>query len=271
MTTICQPRRALMEIPSPQPKIAARMRRSYMEILSSRMDPLSANIRSRSLNITSRREQSLDTTLTRPLRQHDSPGEKMEDNQTVLSKQQLVHLIRSLIIAEQRQQSRAPTSGLKLLQVDLHLKKTNVYRSIPYSRLGSNRDAHCYRKALPHLVAFKVACQEGGRALLQSEGWDSVLEHSLVAWRYTSELPQWDTGSHNTVREQCFSTLAAHCLTSLHHQPPQLSKATELLRRFRMAQMHSQSILPCIQELQRILGQAQDSPTNHGSGPQHQP
>lgn len=263
MATICQPRRALMEIPSPQPKIAARMRRSYMEILSSRMDTsLSANIRSRGLNITSRREQSLDTTLTRPVRPHESPSEKMEDNQVILSKQQLVHLIRSIIMAEQRQQSRAPTSDLKLLQENLHLKKTNVYRSIPYSRLGSNRDAHCYRKALPHLVAFKVACQEGGRALLQCEGWDSVLEHSLVAWRYTSELPQWDTGSHNAVREQCFGTLAAHCLTALHHQPPQPSKATELLRRFRMAQVHSQTILPCVQELQRILGQAPDSPSN---------
>lgn len=39
----------------------------------------------------------------------------------------------------------------------MQLKKANVYRSIPYSRLGSNRDAHCYRKAFPHLVAFKVS------------------------------------------------------------------------------------------------------------------
>ena len=48
-------------------------------------------------------------------------------------------------------------SDLKYLQEDLQLKKANVYRSIPYSRFGSNRDAHCYRKAYPHLVAFKVS------------------------------------------------------------------------------------------------------------------
>lgn len=48
------------------------------------------------------------------------------------------------------------TSDLKLLLEDLHQKKTSVYRSIPYSRLASNRDAHCYRKARPHLMAFKV-------------------------------------------------------------------------------------------------------------------
>lgn len=51
---------------------------------------------------------------------------------------------------------RVAASSLERLQEDLQLKKTSVYRSIPYSRFGSNRDAHCYRKAYPHLLAFKV-------------------------------------------------------------------------------------------------------------------
>lgn len=56
-----------------------------------------------------------------------------------------------------QEKKRVPLcSDLKLLQVDLQLRKARVYRSIPYSRLGSNRDAHCYRKAYPHLLAFKV-------------------------------------------------------------------------------------------------------------------
>lgn len=57
----------------------------------------------------------------------------------------------------QSKEPRILESGLKYLQEDLQLKKANVYRAIPYSRLGSNRDAHCYRKAYPHLVAFKVS------------------------------------------------------------------------------------------------------------------
>lgn len=183
----------------------------------------------------------------------------MEDNQTPLSNQQLVQLIRSFILVEQgqRQEPRALTTDLKPLQEDLHLKKTNVYRSIPYSRLGSNRDAHCYRKAYPHLVVFKVSCQEWGQLLLQNEEWESTLEHALVAWRYTSELPQWDTSSHNSVREQCYIMLAAHCITALQHYCPDPSKAIELHRRFKMAQLHSQLIYPCIQELERSLGEAQ--------------
>uniref|UniRef100_A0A3B3UK74 FERM and PDZ domain containing 4 n=1 Tax=Poecilia latipinna TaxID=48699 RepID=A0A3B3UK74_9TELE len=54
------------------------------------------------------------------------------------------------------QEPKMVATDLKCLQEDLQLKKINVYRSIPYSRFGSNRDAHCYRKAYPHLVAFKV-------------------------------------------------------------------------------------------------------------------
>lgn len=61
------------------------------------------------------------------------------------------------MLHSQSQEPKILTSDLKYLQEDLQLKKANVYRSIPYSRLGSNRDAHCYRKAYPHLVAFKVS------------------------------------------------------------------------------------------------------------------
>ncbi|XP_045553913.1 uncharacterized protein isoform X1 [Salmo salar] len=260
MATMCHSRRALMEIPAPQPKIAARLRRSYLEVLSSRITPFSTTSRGRNLTSNSKRGHSLDPAIYRTgSSRSEAQSERMEDNQTPLSNQQLVQLIRSFILVEQgqRQEPRALTTDLKPIQEDLHLKKTNVYRSIPYSRLGSNRDAHCYRKAYPHLVVFKVSCQEWGQLLLQNEEWESTLEHALVAWRYTSELPQWDTSSHNSVREQCYIMLAAHCITALQHYCPDPSKAIELHRRFKMAQLHSQLIYPCIQELERSLSEAQ--------------
>lgn len=183
----------------------------------------------------------------------------MDVQHTRLSEQQLVQLIRSLILVEQSKEPRVLAADLKFLQEDLQLKKTNVYRSIPYSRFGSNRDAHCYRKAYPHLVAFKVSCQEWGQALLRNKEWDAMLEHTLMAWRYTSELPQWDTSSHNALREQCYSILAAHSLTALQHYQPEACRGRELLRRMKMAQFHSRTITPCIQELQRIMGCSGDS------------
>lgn len=60
-------------------------------------------------------------------------------------------------VQTQSREPRIVASDLKYLQEDLQLKKANIYRSIPYSRFGSNRDAHCYRKAYPHMVAFKVS------------------------------------------------------------------------------------------------------------------
>lgn len=67
-----------------------------------------------------------------------------------------LHLVRRNCLL-QEQKCTEHTSNLKLLLEDLLQKKASVYRSIPYSRLGSNRDAHCYRKAYPHLLAFKVS------------------------------------------------------------------------------------------------------------------
>lgn len=77
----------------------------------------------------------------------------------------------------------------------------------------------------------QISCQEWGQVLLKKMEWDAVLEHALMAWRYTSELPHWDTANHNGLREQCYSILAAHSLTALQHYRPQPSRARELLRR----------------------------------------
>ncbi|XP_047210790.1 uncharacterized protein LOC124861262 isoform X1 [Girardinichthys multiradiatus] len=251
MAALCQQRRALVEIPAPQPKIAARMRRSYLEILSARFAPAPLP---RGRNPNPKRAQSLDLSFGVWRERIEDQCEKMDEHPTQLSKQQLVQLIRSLILVEQSKEPRMVATDLKCLQEDLQLKKTNVYRSIPYSRFGSNRDAHCYRKAYPHLVAFKVSCQEWGQVLLRNKEWDAVLEHSLMAWRYTSDLPQWDTVNHNVLREQCYSILAAHGLAALQHHHPEASRGLELLRRFKMAQLQSQLIVPCIEELQRIMG-----------------
>ncbi|KAK2856861.1 hypothetical protein Q5P01_005596 [Channa striata] len=254
MAAACQPRRALVEIPAPQPKVAARMRRSYLEILSARMAP-SPLPRGRNAATNTNRVSPLDLCTGGHWNGRiEEQCKKMDEHHNPLSNQQLVQLIRSLILVEQSQEPRILASDLKYLQNDLQLKKTNVYRSIPYSRFGSNRDAHCYRKAYPHLVVFKVSCQEWGQVLLRNKEWDAVLEHTLMAWRYTSELPQWDTATHNALREQCYSILAAHSLAALKHYRPEANRVRRLLRRMKMAQLHSPSIVPCIQELQRIMG-----------------
>ncbi|KAM8871687.1 uncharacterized protein ACB058_003857 [Synchiropus picturatus] len=249
MAAVCQPRRALVEIPAPQPKIAARMRRSYQEIISSRV--VASPVRA-ARPASTRQRQSLDLPGEGVWSGRTEPCERMYEQHTALSTQQLIQLIQSLISVEQSQESRI-AFDLKYLHEELQLKKANVYRSIPYSRFGSNRDAHCYRKAYQHLVAFKVSCYEWGQLLLRNKEWDCVLEHALVAWRYTSELPQWDTANHNVLREQCYDILAAHILTALQHFQPEPKRGQEILRRMKMARFHSQTIRPCLEELQKMM------------------
>lgn len=73
-----------------------------------------------------------------------------------IHKNSVNHTLNFFCLPPQSQEPSILTSDLKYLQDDLQLKKANVFRSIPYSRFGSNRDAHCYRKAYPHLLAFRV-------------------------------------------------------------------------------------------------------------------
>lgn len=226
-----------------------------MEILGARLPP-SPLPRGRNVPAAcTKRTQSVDLSFRGVWAERIAERcDKMERPHAPLSRQQVAQLISSLIVVEQSQEPRILASDLKYLQEDLQLKKASIYRSIPYSRFGSNRDAHCYRKAYPHMVAFKVSCQEWSQVLLQNKEWAAVLEHALMAWRYVSELPQWDTANHNALREQCYGILAANCLSALQHYQPAASRGRELLRRLKMAQFSSQSIAPCIQELQRIMG-----------------
>ncbi|XP_043108447.1 uncharacterized protein LOC122354338 [Puntigrus tetrazona] len=212
-------RSVLMEIPEPQAKITGRLRRSYMDILSSRLSPGARRVR---------RGHMSDTGSGRR-----RTGDASDSSEVSVSKQ----LLHSLLLAEQSVQmaSVSLTSDLKLLLDDLHQKKTSVYRSIPYSRLASNRDAHCFRKARPHLMAFKRSCQDGGRLLLQNSEWEKLLEFVQAACRFASQLPQWETSTHNALQEHCYATLATLCSTALQKHRPAEHRARELLRRFKTA------------------------------------
>ncbi|XP_078416671.1 uncharacterized protein LOC144691970 [Cetorhinus maximus] len=146
-----------------------------------------------------------------------------------------------------------PSLNLKFAQEQLELRKINMYRSIPRWRLGSNRDAYCYRKAHVHLQAFKKTCLEQGRLLLQAECWETALDYVLIAWRYTSELPQWDNSFHNECTQQCFTALAVQCMSILQRSCFELEKYKQLKKRLRIAYTQNKLIKPCLEELDRII------------------
>ncbi|XP_042622650.1 uncharacterized protein LOC109083720 [Cyprinus carpio] len=254
-------RSVLMEIPEPQAKITGRLRRSYMDVLSGSARHGTHGCRVRRghacacvcRDVSGHKRSSVSEVDAGSGRHRTRGG--LDACETSVSRQ----LLSNLLLAEQSVQmaSGSFTSDLRLLLEDLHLKKTSVYRSIPYSRLASNRDAHCYRKARPHLMAFRRSCQDGGRLLLQKAQWEKLLEFVQVACRYASELPQWETSTHNALREHCYNTLAAFCTAALQKHRPAARRARELLRRFKMAPVSRRAIGPCLEELEKILQEYQ--------------
>ncbi|XP_076828877.1 uncharacterized protein LOC143475022 [Brachyhypopomus gauderio] len=257
MAHVCGRRAVLVEIPAPQPKLTGRMRRSYMDILEARLTHVSYTSRNGKFG-TSKSGRQLEAVIQRQWswRGCDFQATGLGASRTSLSRRELAQLLSSLILMEQsgkNLESGFPLYGLKAILDQLQQQKINVYRSIPYSRLGSNRDAHCYRKAYPHLLAFKRSCVEGGQILVQSGKFENVLEFVLGAWQCASELPQWDTSNHNGVREQCYGALAGYCTAALQHHRPRASKARELLRRLKIAQVQKQVISSCIRQLEQLL------------------
>ncbi|XP_051870041.1 uncharacterized protein LOC127569437 isoform X2 [Pristis pectinata] len=197
-------------------------------------------------------------------RLHFKPGVNLEVKLDDLLTSQLVHTLllhRYPAIDDEDMKLVLPSLILKCAQKQLELSKSNVYRSIPRWRLGSNRDAYCYRKAHNHLQAFKRTCLEQGKLLLQAGCWETSLNYILIAWRITSELPQWDNSFHNECTQQCFTVLAVQGTTALQKSCLELDKYKQLRKRLRIAYTQNKLIKPCLEELDRIIVVLECSPS----------
>ncbi|XP_072900646.1 uncharacterized protein [Hemitrygon akajei] len=156
-----------------------------------------------------------------------------------------------------------PSLILKCAEKQLEIIKSNVFRSIPRWRLGSNRDAYCYHKAHNHLQVFKRTCLEQGKLLLQAGCWETSLNYTLIAWRYTSELPHWDNSFHNESTQQCFTLLAAQGTTALQRSSLELEKYKQLRKRLKIAYTQNKLVKPCLEELDSIIVDLECSSSEH--------
>ncbi|XP_069744821.1 uncharacterized protein [Narcine bancroftii] len=257
-------RQVLVEIPNPQPKVAVHLRRSYEEILNStraqtRLMALQANVPPAYFL----RKESHSGLPFKKRRLHLKPAVKIEVKLNDLLSSQLVETLllhRYPAIDDEDMKLIFPSLIMKFVQEQLELIKSNIYRSIPRWRLGSNRDAYCYRKARNHIQAFQKTCLEQGKLLLQAECWETALNYILVAWRYTSELPQWDISFHNECTEQCFTVLAVQGITALQRSCLDMEKHKQLKKRFKIAYTQNKLIKPCLEKLDSMIVVLECSP-----------
>jgi len=174
-----------------------------------------------------------------------------------LTQNQLVEMITQLVDKHPELQkeivSDMPIPDLKPLEERLNVLSRNIFKSFPYTRWGSNRDAFCYRRVSTHLTAFKKECIEQGKYLVSSQQWASVVDYVLLAWSYVNALPDWDNVTHNKLKQQCFSTLASQCMNALKKSGFDREHYEDIQARLIEAQSSSEQIEPCIQKIELML------------------
>ncbi|KPI90903.1 hypothetical protein RR46_14407 [Papilio xuthus] len=136
-----------------------------------------------------------------------------------LSPTQLVNMIKRITQhhpeIEQEIRREMPTPDLAPLEEKLSYLKSNIFKSLPTSRLTSKTDSPAFSRASTHLAAFKKCLIEQGKILIDSQQWESVVKYVFLAWSYVRATPVWDNQPHNVHRKQCFKALINFCMTSL--------------------------------------------------------
>lgn len=136
-----------------------------------------------------------------------------------LSPTQLINIIKTITYkhpeVEKEIRNDMPIPDLTPLEERLSYLKTNIFKSLPTSRLTSKTDSPAYSRVSTHLAAFKKCVVEQGKILVESQHWESVVQYVCLAWNYVKATPLWDNQPHNVHRKQCFKALTNFCLTAL--------------------------------------------------------
>lgn len=136
-----------------------------------------------------------------------------------LSPRQLIHIIKNITYkhpeVEEDLRHNMPVPDLTPVEEKLSYLKSNIFKSLPASRLTSKTDSPAYSRAATHLTAFKKYLIEQGKVLMESQHWESVIDYVFLAWSYVKATPVWDNQPHNATRKQCYKALSNFSLTAL--------------------------------------------------------
>lgn len=136
-----------------------------------------------------------------------------------LSPSQLINVIKTITHKhpeiEKEIRMEMPKPDLAPLEERLNYLKSNIFKSLPTSRLTSKTDSPAYSRVATHLGAFKKCIIDQGKTLVESQHWDAVVKYVFLAWSYVRATPVWDNQPHNTTRKQCFKALINFCMSAL--------------------------------------------------------
>ncbi|GFQ91296.1 uncharacterized protein TNCT_49461 [Trichonephila clavata] len=147
------------------------------------------------------------------------PGLVLSNGLKALSHAQLVQLITDAASlspeVEQLINKLLPKPDLTPAEEKLSKLKHNIYKSFPRNVWGSRDSAFCFLRVRTHLEVFKKECLEMCHHFMDSQYWPAVFEFIFIAWKYTMELPDWESVSHNKIKSLCMKQLASQCISAL--------------------------------------------------------
>lgn len=167
-----------------------------------------------------------------------------------LSPVQLIHIIKNITYnhpeIEQELRCNIPAPDLAPLEERLSYLKSNIFKSLPTSRLTSKTDSPAYSRVVTHLAVFKKSVIDQGKVLIESQHWDSVIKYVFLAWGYVKATPVWDNQPHNAQRKQCFKALTNFCLTALKKGNFEKSFLTDILKKLQNMLIDSEEVQSCL-------------------------
>ncbi|GBP43574.1 Tethering factor for nuclear proteasome sts1 [Eumeta japonica] len=167
-----------------------------------------------------------------------------------LSPSQLIGMIKNIVDRhpdiETEIKNEMPAPDLAPLEEKLKYLKTNIYNSLPSSRLTSKTDSPAFSRVKTHLAAFKKCVLDQGKTLVESQHWSSILQYVSMAWGYVRATPVWDNTPHNAQRKQCFKALMAFCMTALKKGNLDAKTLAEFEGKLRNMLMDSDDVQPCL-------------------------
>ncbi|XP_013788424.1 uncharacterized protein LOC106472333 [Limulus polyphemus] len=205
----------------------------------------------------SRSKRTMTQSKKTKIQRKTPPGINVDVALKALSHNQLIELLQELMTSipdlKKVVGERLPSPDLQPLEKNLNNLQRNIYKSFPNTRWGSNRDDFCYRRVRTHLEAFKKACIQQGRQLIESQQWGAAVDYVMLAWSYVRHLPDWDESTHNCIKAQCFKTLSTQCMTSVKKMAMDIDEVEDIVERLQEMVQDSETILPCLKYSQSLL------------------
>ncbi|GIY30621.1 uncharacterized protein CEXT_540862 [Caerostris extrusa] len=197
--------------------------------------PARSSPRKRSNNATPDKLGFNDMSLSCKSELNVKPNPILEKGLKAFSHEQLIQLIRDAAEfspeVKQLITQLLPEPDLKPIEERLSKLKQNVYKSFPRNIWGSQESSFCFMRVKTHLEAFRKECSEICHHFMDSQHWPAVFEFIFIAWKYTLDLPHWDTSYHNKIKNNCMKYLAAQCVNALKKANLNKSALTEIIER----------------------------------------